>query len=480
MNIILSKNYSHSDLVVLPLFKEEKTSLVVKQKIKESLPNGIEDDFKKDLGRAQVVYLENTRVLLLGLGNKRSFSPAGWRTAVHSAVGNASNLGVKSVNIFFPAVSSKNLNQYLELTGYALTFSAYKFEIYKQEPKEAGLENVQIIAPVNQQTIKSLNNGIAIGQACNQARDLANHPGNVATPTRLAKHATEVAKKNNFSCKILGPLEIEKEGLGLLLGVARGSEEPSKFIILDYGPKTKDPIVLIGKGLTFDSGGVSIKPADRMEEMKFDMCGGATVIGIFEAVAKLKLPIRIVGLIPSTENLLSGKAVKPGDVLQAHDKTYVEIINTDAEGRLVLADAISFAQKHYKPRLIIDYATLTGAVLIALGDQYTGYFANTKAYDRAFSQASDKTAEQLWPLPLAPEYKDQLKSIVADIKNIGEKGSAGATTAALFLEHFVKNIPWIHLDIAGTAWTMRPKNFANPGATGWGVYLTVELLRNLK
>lgn len=480
MNITLSKTVPPSDLIIVPVFKEEKTNQIVRQKIRLDIPGPVENDFKKELGSVQTIYFANQRVLLLGLGEKKSFKPMSWRIAMHSTINNALALGVKSATLFFPNLTGNSLNQYIELTGFSALYSSYRFDEYKHDQPKTRLDALTIIAPVNKQTTKALNEGITIALATNQSRNLANHPGNVATPTHLAEHAIQTAKTFKFSCKVLGPKEIQKEGLGLVMGVASGSEEEPRFIVLEHGPKSKDPIVLIGKGLTFDSGGVSIKPADRMEEMKYDMCGGATVIGIFEAVAKLNLPVHIVGIIPSTENLLSGRAVKPGDIIKAHDGTYVEIINTDAEGRLVLADAISYAQKYYKPKLMIDYATLTGAVLVALGDQYTGYFANTKTYDKAFNQASETVAEQFWPLPLAPEYNDQLKSLTADIKNIGEKMSAGSTTAALFLQHFVKNIPWIHLDIAGTAWTMRPKNYVNPGATGWGVYLTVTLLRNIK
>ena len=346
----------------------------------------------------------------------------------------------------------------------------------KKSPK---LNKINIVGPVKAAFNKALTSGIAIGQAANTSKDLANHPGNVATPTHLAEHAIQLAKHFGFTCKVLGPEEITKEKLGLLAGVSLGSEQPPKFIILEFGPKSKPPIVLVGKGLTFDSGGISIKPADKMEEMKYDMCGGATVLGIFEAAALLKLPVHLIGLIPSAENLVSGNAVKPGDILVAHDQTSVEIINTDAEGRLVLADAISFAKKYYKPKLIIDYATLTGAVVVALGEEYTGYFTNTPQYLKQFDKSSKFTSEKFWHLPLAPEYKDQLKSLIADIKNIGDKGSAGSSTAALFLEHFVGATPWIHLDIAGTAWTMRPKPYATPGATAWGVYLTIDFLRNL-
>lgn len=474
IQLSLVKTETKADLVVLPLFANEVAGK------DRGLPTAAVADFKNKPGAAQLLYVNGSRILILGLGDKKEFDTLKWRTAMHTLMNASLSLGIESLNLILPKFSSAQLESYLELTGFCLAFSSYRFDNYKKEKNKLNLQQVNIVGPVNAKLHKALANGAAIGIAANTAKDLANHPGNVATPTHLAAHAEELAKKYGFSCKVLGTKEIEKEKLGLLTGVSLGSEQPPKFIVLEYGPKSKPPVVLVGKGLTFDSGGVSIKPAERMEEMKYDMAGGATVLGIFEALAQLKLPVHVVGLIPSSENLVSGKAVKPGDILIGHDQTSVEIINTDAEGRLVLADAISYAKKYYKPRLIVDYATLTGAVVIALGDEYTGYFTNTADYQKQFSKSASFTAEKFWHLPLAREYKDQLKSMVADIKNIGEKGSAGSSTAALFLEHFVGATPWIHLDIAGTAWTMRPKAYASPGATAWGVYLTIDFLRNLR
>ncbi|OGE73581.1 MAG: hypothetical protein A3I07_02425 [Candidatus Doudnabacteria bacterium RIFCSPLOWO2_02_FULL_42_9] len=469
MQIQLSKTETSPNLTILPLF--------VGEKLNKNLPKHALADFKNRLGSTHLIYTDSSRVLLLGLGEKKNFKPESWRTATHTSINIAMTLGVESMDIVLPKLPTNQLEAFLELTGFALTFSGYRFDEYKKEKNGLKLKEVYLISPINAKLSKALTRGIALGHAANTARSLANHPGNVATPTHLAQHAKESAKKFGFKCQVLGPKEIAKEKMGLLTGVSLGSDQPPQFIILEYGNKNKPPFVLVGKGLTFDSGGVSIKPSEKMEEMKYDMCGGAVVLGIFEAAAALKLPVHLVGLIPATENLLSGKAVKPGDILISHIGASVEIINTDAEGRLVLADAISYAKKYYKPKLIIDYATLTGAVITALGDEYTGYFSNTKNYQKQFEKSSALTAEKIWSLPLAQEYKDQLKSSIADIKNLGEKG-AGATTAALFLEYFVGTTPWIHLDIAGTAWTMRPKSYASPGATGWGVYLTVDFLRN--
>jgi leucyl aminopeptidase len=474
IEISLTKSETPTQLTVLPLFDGE---LPNKNK---NLPAHALADFKNRLGATHLIYTQTGRCLLLGLDKKADFKPASWRTAIHTMINSSIGLGVESLNLVLPKFSANQLESLLELTGFAITFSSYRFDNYKKEKNGIKLKQINLVGPSSAKLTKSLVNGIAIATSANMARDLANHPGNIATPTHLAKHALMSAKQYGFSCRVLGPKEIEQEKMGLLTGVSLGSEQPPQFIVLEYGNKSKPPYVLVGKGLTFDSGGVSIKPADRMEEMKYDMCGGATVLGIFEAAAQLKLPVHLIGLIPSSENLISGKAVKPGDILIAHNESSVEIINTDAEGRLVLADAISYAKKYYKPKLIIDYATLTGAVLVGLGDEYTGYFSNTKDYQKQFEKSALNTSEKLWSLPLAPEYRDQLRSSIADIKNLGEKGSAGATTAALFLEHFVGTTPWIHLDIAGTAWTMRPKSYASVGATAWGVYLTIDFLRNIK
>jgi len=480
MNLTLSKKISH-ETIILPVFVNEKISKKITELNKEWLtPKAIESDFKNQLGKTQTIYLGTARILILALGEKSKFTPIAWRTALNQAIAQLQHLDTKQVSFVLPEVSMKP-EQLLELTGFGATFSSYSFNTYKKEKKTRIITDIEFVFKLKSAKLdKALETGRVIASAANQSRELANHPGNHITPIQLAKHAETLAKEYGFSCQVLGPKEIEQEKMGLLSGVARGSEEPARFIVLEYGPKKKPAIALIGKGLTFDSGGISIKPADRMEEMKYDMCGGADVLGIFEAVARLKLPVHLVGLIPSTENLISGKATKPGDILISKSGVSVEVINTDAEGRLILADAIDYAQAHFKPTLMIDYATLTGAVLVALGDEYTGYFSNTKKYDKAFAQASTKTGEKFWSLPMPEEYRDHVKSHVADIRNIGERGLAGATSGALFLEKFVDKTDWIHLDIAGTAWTMKPKPYANVGATAWGVYLTVELLRNLK
>ncbi len=480
MNLTLSSK-PQSPLLVVPAFANEKIPAVLKAVNKTlQIPAEAAADYKNKLGSTQVFYTQGLRLLLLGLGERKNFNNASWRAAVFSAMSRIQSLDSTGASFILPASPIKP-DTLVELTGFAIVHSSYEFNEYKKEKKKAKLASIDLVVKNKSKRLdQALTAGVSIGMAANQSRSLANHPGNQTTPSHLAKHALDLAKQYKFSCKVLEPKEIEKEKMGLLMGVAQGSDEPARFIVLEYGPKNKPAVALVGKGLTFDSGGISIKPADRMEEMKYDMCGAADVLGIFQAAAELKLSVHLIGIIPSTENLISGKATKPGDILISKSGVSVEVINTDAEGRLVLADAIDYAKEHFNPKLIIDYATLTGAVLVALGDEYTGYFGNTKKYDRLFANASSKTAEKFWPLPLPAEYQDHVKSQVADIRNVGERGLAGATAGALFLQHFVGDTDWIHLDIAGTAWTMRPKPYAGIGATAWGVYLTVEFLRNLK
>lgn len=486
MNINLTTKSSACDLLIVPVFEGgEVQTLKTVLNGEVPLSDLIQTDFKNKVGAFAIIYtpkLPNSRLMILGLGDRKGFNAAVLRKAVQTA-------GVYLTKQDWAVLlfDAKNIgDKYLESLSFALIFGSFVFNDYKQDTKTVEKTVRLLVKNLSNATKKSIEAGIIQATACNNARSLANHPGNVATPTHLAKHALATAKKYGFRCKILGPAEIKKLGMGLLEGVSKGSDEPAKFIILEHLPAGRQAagksqsIVLVGKGLTFDSGGISIKPADRMEEMKFDMAGGATVLGIFEAVAKLKLPIHLVGLIPTSENLISGKALKPGDVLKSYDGKTVEVINTDAEGRLILADAITYAKKHYNPRLLIDYATLTGAVIVALGDEYTGLMANTNRYDKLLAACASISAEKFWKLPLPEEYKEHAKSFVADIKNVGEKSVAGAINGGIFLQSFVGKTDWIHMDIAGTAWRVLPKPDMPVGATGWGVFLTVQFLRRLK
>jgi leucyl aminopeptidase len=299
-------------------------------------------------------------------------------------------------------------------------------------------------------------------------------PGNVATPTYIANQARELAQRHGFEVTVLDKASIVREKMGALLSVAQGSAEEPRFIALEYKGSDAAPVVLVGKGVTFDSGGISIKPAQNMEDMKYDMSGAAAVLGTFEALGRLKPKVHVVGLIPSTENMPSGTAVKPGDVVTSHLGKTIEVINTDAEGRLILCDALSYARR-YQPAAVVDIATLTGAMVVALGHTATGVMGDDEKLIEELRAAGDKAGERIWPLPLWEDYRDLMKSDIADVKNSGGR-PAGSISAGWFLKEFVDGFPWAHLDIAGTAYTERDEPTRVKGPTGMGVRLFTEFL----
>jgi leucyl aminopeptidase len=319
-----------------------------------------------------------------------------------------------------------------------------------------------------------LEQGLAVTHGVSLARDLGNLPPNVCTPSYLAGEARELAKRYRMKATVLGREDMERLGMRTLLSVAQGSAEPPRFITLEYngGPKNVKPVVLVGKGITFDTGGISIKPAAEMDEMKFDMCGAAAVLGTMKAAGEMRLPVNLVGAIPTTENMPGGRATRPGDVVKSLSGQTVEILNTDAEGRLILCDALTYVER-FRPAVVIDIATLTGACVIALGHVATGLFANDEALAHEVVAAGEGACDRVWRLPLWEDYQEQLKSNFADFANIGGR-PAGAVTAACFLSRFASKYKWAHLDIAGTAW----KSGKEKGATGRPVPLLTQFLIN--
>lgn len=312
----------------------------------------------------------------------------------------------------------------------------------------------------------------------NLARDLQWRPGNVATPTHLAEVAQELGREHGLAVRILGPAEMEEEGMGALLSVARGSDQEPRLIVLEHrGGGDEAPLALVGKGLTFDSGGISLKPAKGMEDMKYDMSGGAAVLGAMKALAMLDLPVNVVGVVPSSENLVNGSANKPGDVVTARSGKTVEIINTDAEGRLILCDALSWVVDHHRPRAMVDCATLTGACVIALGHHAAALMGTDDTLIEELRSAGETSGEACWPLPLWKPYRKQLESDVADLKNVGGR-PAGSITAGWFLAEFVGDTPWAHLDIAGTAYGSEERPYQRKGGFGFPTRLLVEWVRN--
>ena len=359
----------------------------------------------------------------------------------------------------------------------------YKYDGYitTRKDEKVGPIDAVLIAPssLDAKTIKRLNKEAhAISDGVRTVRDLGNAPCNIMTATRIAERAVEVAKEIGVKCTVYGKREIERMKMGGLLAVNRGSAEEPRFITLEYTPRrAKKHIALVGKGITFDSGGISIKPAEKMEEMKFDMCGAAAVIGTIEAAAKLGLPIKITGAIPSTDNLPSGSAYKPGEIITMMNGKTVEIVNTDAEGRMILGDALHWASQQ-KPDHMLDYATLTGACVVALGSEAAGLFTSDDELARKLIECGERVGERLWRLPEWDDYKDLVRSEWADIKNSGGRWG-GATTAAIFLKEFVTCPSWAHLDIAGTAYAEHETPREAKGATGAGVRVTIEFLESL-
>jgi leucyl aminopeptidase len=368
----------------------------------------------------------------------------------------------------------------------------YRFTVHKTEPRTDRRELRGLTLLVDHGDRSAVQAGALrgeiIAESVNQVRDLGNQPSNVATPTHIAERARKLAREHGLTCEVIDRKGMERLGMGALLGVARGSVEPPKLIILRYDgarvPKGRSagsrvtaakPIALVGKTITFDSGGISLKPAEKMEQMKSDMLGGAGVLSVMAAAARLELPLSVVGLLPATENMPSGTAIKPGDVVTSLSGMTIEVVNTDAEGRLVLADALTYAVRRFKPRLVLDIATLTGACSVALGQHAIGLLGTDDALIERVKRASEASGERVWQLPLWDEYHEQIKSDVADLKNTGGR-PAGTITAAAFLSRFVGETPWAHLDIAGTMWSDDTRHHVAKGATGAGVRLLIQFL----
>lgn len=350
--------------------------------------------------------------------------------------------------------------------------ATYSYTTTKSKGEPRTLQKVTISAENAPSLRVAFDNAVAIVAGVELAKEWANRPANHATPTLLARAARELGKHPKMSCQVLGPKEVAKLGMGAFLAVAQGSDEPLRFIVLNYqgAAKSQPPTVLVGKGITFDSGGISIKPAAEMDEMKYDMSGAASVLGVFSALAKLQPQLNVVGLIAASENLINGRAVKPGDVVTSMSGQTIEILNTDAEGRLVLCDALTYAER-FKPAAVVDIATLTGACVIALGHVRSGLFSSDEKLAKALAAAGEKAQDPCWQMPLDDEYAEGLKTRYADVANVGGR-AGGSISAAKFLQRFAAKFPWAHLDIAGTAW----KSGAAKGATGRPVGLLVEYL----
>ncbi len=474
---------SKADLVVFGIFKDHsmtKTGNAINSHLDNAVTMGIDcSGIKGKEGECHSFFGKKHRFLLLGLGDKKKFNTE----SIRKAGGSASKFALKEKcpSLFVESFHNKTNEIFSRALTEGLILGSYQFRDYftqddTDDEKPVFLDNAVIINGND----SGISRGTASAQSVCLARDLGNHPGNVTTPSYLADKGMEIAKNGGMKCSVFEREKFTKMGMGALAGVALGSDEPPKFILLEYfgGKNTEKPICLVGKGLTFDSGGISIKPSNKMDEMKYDMCGSAVVLGVMNAVAEIKPKMNVIAAISSTENLSGAKAYKPGDILTAYNGKTIEVLNTDAEGRLILADALSYISKHYDPEYILDFATLTGAVIVALGHIATGIMGTDKNLISKVKKSSKNTSEKVWEFPLWDEYCKQVKSKIADVKNLGAPGQAGSIAGGAFLKSFVgDDIPWVHFDIAGTAWGADEKSYTQKNsATGAVIRLVLDLL----
>lgn len=425
--------------------------------------------------------IDSKRVLLIGLGKEEEFGEKVFLSAVRTAFKALQSTSAKDASLYLTElpVKGRDIAWNVLQTVLLAEESVYHFDRLKSklEEHQPSLAKVDIdITDISTSAAAetALQQGLAIAHGMKVTKDLGNLAPNICTPSYLAGQAEEMARTFNLKFSVLEEKDMEELGMGALLAVARGSHQPAKLIVLEYhgGKDSEKPVALVGKGVTFDAGGISLKPAAEMDEMKYDMGGAASVFGTLTAVAELKLPINVIGVIPTTENLPGGNATKPGDVVTSLSGQTIEILNTDAEGRLILCDALAYTER-YDPEVVVDIATLTGACVVALGHVVSGVMGNDEPLVQELLQAGEQTHDRAWHLPLYDEYQEQLKSNFADIANIGSRWG-GAITAACFLSRFTKKFRWAHLDIAGTAW----KSGKEKGATGRPVPLLTQFLIN--
>ncbi|EPA04797.1 leucyl aminopeptidase [Candidatus Nitrosarchaeum limnium] len=443
----------------------------------------------KDMGGmfGKIVFIpsegKTSRMLLAGLGKKENFTNDTIRFVSGKIAQKARELKLREFSIIVPPSSIVEPISAVSQIVEGCKMSLYKFEKYKSK-KENIIPDLTILVSKSEKISKMIKTSDIISDGVLFTKDIANLPPNDCTPTTLANVSKILSKKNRMKCSIISKKELEKKGFGGIVAVGQGSKNEPKLIILEHrmGSRNEKPIVLVGKAVTFDTGGISLKPGEKMDEMKFDKCGGCTVIGIMKAVSELKLPINIVGIIPSVENMPGGESYRPGDIIKLYSGKTAEILNTDAEGRIILSDALSFGEKQYSPKAIIDFATLTGACIIALGTNVAGIISNDEKLTQKIKESSKRTTEEIWELPLNNDYMDMIKSDVADMKNVGIGRAAGTITAAAFLRNAIKDTPWVHIDIAGVAWTQvatKDKPYNPKGATGFGVRLILDYLQNI-
>ncbi len=495
MKVIASQtslNEISEDALIVPVFEGETAldgALAALDHLTRGAIESLFEDKEISGKRDQWTLLRNAgnlstkRVLLYGIGKRDAVDALALQRFAGAAIRTLAPRGARSVAFLLRANLNNTQGAKAIIEGAIMGQMNSNLYSSKDEP-EGEIELLHLVSesPDAPDFTEAIKTATVMAEAANFARTLGFEPGNVLTPTELARRAEEMAAREGLRFESLDEQQMKELGMGTLLAVARGSQEPAKLIIMNYEPQdadasaSKELIALVGKGITFDSGGISIKPAEKMEEMKYDMGGGAAVIGAMQIIARLRPKVRVIGLVPASENLPSGRAVKPGDVARSLSGKTVEIINTDAEGRLILADAMTYAINRGATE-IIDAATLTGACVIALGEVRAAIMGTDQRIIDDLVRAGEECGERVWPMPLDKEYGELIHSDIADVKNIGNR-TAGAITAAYFLKHFAGDIPWAHLDIAGTAWTEQAKPYLARGATGFGARLLATYVMN--
>ena len=493
-SLAITGNFPEANVEALAVvvFKDEKADSGELKEL-DAVTSGLmssvvgSDEFKGEPGETALIRfapkgkVKASRLLLIGGGEKSDYKPYNVSVAAGTAVRTFQKLKVKSL-----ALSPRAEDSTVEAAQAAMQgalCSRFELDKYKSSDRTLptiGTFGVHIERAKSSEIKNGLNRGEIIGDSMNFTRDLANEPPNILTPTEMANRAQKMAKEVGLRFEVLDEARMTRMGMGSLMSVSKGSEEPAKMIVLRYTPakntgKKDELLALVGKGITFDTGGISLKPGDGMEAMKYDMSGGATVIGAMRAIAMLKPTVPVLGIIAAVENMPDGKASRPSDVVTAMNGKTIEILNTDAEGRLILADAVAFAEKQGATR-IVDMATLTGAVIVALGDQNTGVMGNDQELIDEIIECGKQNGEGFWQLPISKEYSKQIKSDIADIKNIGPRGKAGTIMGAVFIQEFVDKAKWAHLDIAGTAWADSAKGHAAKGPTGVAIRSLISLV----
>jgi len=459
---------------------DTKTSSAINQSLK---------DMEGKLGKLSIIPIPGKkpaqRILLAGIGRKEDLTKDTIRYVSGKIAQKIRELKLKEFSIITPPNTITDQISSVSQIIEGVKMSLYKFDKFKAEKIDKS-PDLTIIVSKSNKISKAIKVAETVAEGAIFTKSIANLPPNECTPTTLANFAKDISKKNKMKCTVISQPELKKKGFGGISAVGKGSKNEPKLITIEHngGLKTQKPIVLVGKAVTFDTGGISLKPGQSMDEMKFDKCGGCTVLGIMKSVSELKLPINVVGIIPSVENMPGGEAYRPGDIIKLYNGKTAEILNTDAEGRLILADALAYGEKQYSPKAIIDFATLTGACIVALGNNVAAIVSNNKQLTKKITDSSKTTTEEIWELPLTQDYMDMIKSDVADIKNVGIGRAAGTITAAAFLKNAIKDTPWAHLDIAGVAWTQgaatKEKPYNPKGATGFGVRLILDYLQKLE